>query len=349
MSLTKSAREHLSPAASAQAYHGALDQFGQHLQRFAERRTGRGPDRLLRSVVWDQEPHGITDWLDDPDCCDVSAHIYPGVRRTLEAVFSGDPLEPGLGTGESPNGGRITEVTLCWGIGSGKSFLTALAIQYILHRLGCMRDPATALGLAPRSEVVIANVSVNEDQAKNVIFSDVMERIRGSKWFEHNFLPQPGVRSELRFPKRVRVFPGNSTSKKVLGLNVIASVIDEAAFHAEVKDSARAYANPENPDNFSGATELYAALQARGQSRFGDKYLMFLVSSPLFMGDFIQTKLQEFAQGAKGMLAGHAAQWEIKPVSAYPSGESFFIDPLTKRIYDRIPEDFTGEVKRWER
>ena len=94
---------------------------------------------------------------------------------------------------------------------------------------------------------------------------------------------------------------------------------------------------------------MYSALKARGQSRFGENYLLFVVSSPLYVGDFIQGQLEQYARGAPNMLAGHAAQWEIKPATAYTSRESFFVDAYSKAIHREIPADWKGEIRRWKR
>lgn len=305
-------------------------------------------------VAWEQDPLPIGEWLRDPYHCDVAGvwpdgPIYPKIAEVLEIVFSGDPLAPDLATGPAPHGGRINEVALCWGIGSGKSFLTGLATAYVLYRLGCMRDPAVALGLAPGSDVVITNVSISESQAKRVVFGEISKRTQ-APWFQDHFARDPRVSSELRFPKNLRVYPGNSTSDRVLGLNVVMGIIDEAAFHGEVERSTRAYLTAESTTGYSAAVELYHALQERAQSRFGDRYLLMIISSPLFPGDFIQQQLKRAALGAPGMYAGHAAQWEVRPPAKYGDSEaSFYIDPVTLQIHDEIPEGFSGTVRRWER
>ena len=130
-----------------------------------------------------------------------------------------------------------------------------------------------------------------------------------SLWFMERFEPKV-LRRELRFPKDVVVISGNSAETYPLGYNVMGAIIDEASWLLETASGQR-----------DSAEEIYNAIQRRIRSRFLDKGLLIMISSPRHREDFLERKLAEAERNPK-IYASRKATWELKPVGTH-CGETF--------------------------
>lgn len=212
------------------------------------------------------------------------------VLRTLEEVFSG----------------QYTEAAICWGIGSGKSFFSSLAISYLVHRTLCLRNPQEHYGLVPGTTIGFLNMASSAHQAQRVVFGEIKNRIGNSPWFQRFCRDQLKILSgEIRFPKNVVVVTGSSAETCPLGYNLLGAVLDEAAWLTETADGQH-----------DAAEEIYYALQRRIRSRFFDQGLLVLISSPRHVGDFMERKLAE-AETNPRLYASRKALWEVKPPRLY--------------------------------
>ena len=265
----------------------------------------------LGQRVYDERPVGVRRFVTEAEYLGLGGNVYPAILDTLGRVFAR----------------KYQEVVLCWGIGSGKSYLCSLALLYMLYRTLCLRDPQQYYRLAAGSEISIVNVGPTARVAEKVIFGEVRELVRRSPWFAEKYPPDPRVRRELRFAKNVSVIPGNSSELFPLGLNVLAATMDEASFFVETLDGTR-----------ETAEEVYLALQRRVKSRFGEKGLMLIASSPRHEEDFIMRKVAE-AETNPALYASRQATWEVKPKSRF-CGKTFEHRGL------QIPTEFKPEFDR---
>ncbi len=194
------------------------------------------------------------------------------------------------------------------------SFLTSMAFCYMVYWTLNLRDPQTYFGLAPGSHIVWLNQSINESQARRVVFHEVRERIIQAPWFRtHGYMPNPRVKSELLFPKGIVIFPGNSSLTFPAGYNVLGGVIDEAAWFTEpIPGSER-----EDP-----ASAIYDSILRRIKSRFGNRSgLLLAISNPRHEDDFIERsyRFARFGDPERGIpppprtYASYAALWHSKP------------------------------------
>ena len=259
--------------------------------------------------AYEEEPAGIREFIEAPEYLGLKGEAYPAIVDVLEEIFEGD----------------YEEAALCWGIGAGKSYAASLAVTYMLHRTLCLEEPQLYYGLGSGSTICFMNMSTNGDQARRVVFGEIMRRIQRSPWFERY---EPKIMSrELRFPKDVVVISGNSAETYPLGYNVLGAVIDEASWLME-SDGGRTDA----------AEEIYNALQRRIRSRFLNNGLLLMISSPRHRGDFLERKLEE-AKTYDRIFALRRATWEIKPASAF-CGETFECEGM------QIPVEFQPEFER---
>lgn len=234
---------------------------------------------------WQQPPAQIAEFVTSPIYLDLGGEVYPQVLDTLQELFSGG----------------YSEAALCWGIGSGKSWLAALALMYMAHRVLCLRNPQAHFRLSPGSQIALVIMGPSSRQVRSVIFADIAALIRRSPWFQRNFPPAATRADSLDLPKNVTITAGNSADTAVLGYNVLAAVIDEAAWLTETLDGRR-----------QSADDIYTALQRRIKSRFGDRGMLLMVSSPRHSSDFIMSKLAEAEQNPR-IYASQKPVWDVKP------------------------------------
>ena len=259
--------------------------------------------------AYEEEPASIRRFIEAPEYLGLADEVYPAIVDTLEEIFEGG----------------YQEAALCWGIGAGKSYAASLAVSYMLHRTLCLREPQRFYGLGTGSTICFMNMSTNGEQARRVVFGEVLSRIERSPWFKGH---EAKVMSrELRFPKDVVMLSGNSAETYPLGYNVLGGVIDEASWLLE-SDGGRVDA----------AEEIYNALQRRIRSRFLDKGLLIMISSPRHRGDFLERKVEEATRVAS-VYASRRATWEIKPPGVF-CGETFECDGMA------IPVEFKPEFDR---
>ncbi|HEY3398192.1 MAG TPA: hypothetical protein VGM19_11110 [Armatimonadota bacterium] len=291
-----------------------LDSASAHLSRMS-------PTWRETLLSYEQPPAPLREFVESPLYLNLEGRVYPQVLETLEAVFT-----PG------PTGATYTEAAICWGIGSGKSFLSSLALSYLLHRTLCLRDPQSHYGLAPGSQIAFLIMGASATQAQRVVFSEVRRRVTDSPWFRafcgKDLQP---LATEIRFPKQVFLVAGNSAETCPLGYNLLGAVLDEAAWLTETADG-----------RYDAAEEIYHALQRRIHSRFFDQGLLLLISSPRHVGDFIERKLAE-AERSPRLYASRRAIWEVKPARLY-RGETFDFADLKVPVEYR--EDFERNPER---
>jgi len=259
--------------------------------------------------AFEEEPAPIREFITGRDYLGLADEVYPAVVEVLAEIFEGG----------------YTEAALCWGIGAGKSYTASLAIAYQLHRVLCLANPQRHYGIGEGSTISFLNMSTNGEQARRVVFGEILSRIRRSPWFER-YEPRM-LQREWRFPKDVVVISGNSAETYPLGYNVLGAVIDEASWLLEADGGRR-----------DSAEEIYNAVQRRIRSRFLDAGLLMMISSPRHRGDFLERKLEE-AEQSPGVYASRKAIWEVKPAGCY-CGETFECDGI------EVPVEYRPEFKR---
>jgi len=283
-------------------YATPLADWRPQLEALSQRLSRISPTWREMSEAYEQPPAPVAEFVRSPLYLNLGDRVYPTVCRTLEALCSGS----------------YQEAAICWGIGAGKSFLSSLAITYLVHRTLCLRDPQGFYGLAPGSALAFLNMGASATQAQRVVFGEIKNRINGSPWFQRfcgiKTKENPGgmeiMSGEIRFPKDILVVTGNSAETCPLGYNLLGAVLDEAAWLTETQDGRH-----------DAAEEIYHALQRRIRSRFFDRGLLVLISSPRHAGDFIERKLAEAADNPR-LYASRRALWEVKPPGLY-CGEGF--------------------------
>ena len=264
---------------------------------------------LVEHPEYEQKVVDIRTFIDGEDYLNCRKECWDSIKDDLEALFSINH----------------TEAVLCQAIGSGKGYAASIIIAYQVYRILCLKDPQAFFRLARGSQIYFINMSVNAEQSRKVVFVEIKARIDNSPWFRKFYPPDPDIKSELRFPKGIVIFPGNSKETFPLGYNIFGGVMDEAAWYTDI-------------ETHDVAEEMFNTLHSRIKNRFGDKGLLVIISSPRYADDFIEKKMKE-AETNKKIFARRKKLWESKPLSAF-SGE--WIDFAGYKI----PADFETEAKR---
>ncbi len=197
---------------------------------------------------------------------------------------------------------NITEVQALLGSGSGKSFFVCNMLAYMTHELLSYINPQEYFGLVTGTPIAIINMSVNAPQALNVIFRfyvSLIERIEafrnikkkadivwentkkkksfdGSENFDSEYYEQ--AKGQITFlNKHILAISGHSKASSVFGYAVYAGAIDEMSWI----DPEGAYKMVgDSLDALTPAEEIYAGLTKARKSRFKDKGLIALISTP---------------------------------------------------------------------
>lgn len=264
---------------------------------------------LLEHPEYEHRVVGIREFIDSPEYLNCGRECWPSIKDDLEELFKGN----------------YTEAVFCQAIGSGKSYASSIIIAYLAYRLLCLKDPQSYFGLARGSHIYFLNMSIRAEQSRKVVFGEIKSRIDNSPWFRTYCPPNPDIRSELQFPKNIIIFPGNSKETFPLGYNIFAAIMDEAAWYVDT-------------DNHDVAEDMFNALHSRIKNRFGDKGALVMISSPRYVDDFIETKMEE-AETNKQIFARRKMLWESKPAHCF-SGRWIDFEGY------KIPAEFETEARR---
>lgn len=230
----------------------------------------------------------------DPQYLGLEGQVFPEVVRSLEELIRGG----------------YPEAVVCWGIGSGKSYLASIGLSYMIHSMLCLKDPQKTLGLADGAAVTFVVAAPTARHSRDIVYGQVGRLVKGSPWFSEHAAGMRMTATEMEFPKGILVASGNSSATFATGYNVFGAVIDEAAwFPANVEEGREQ------------VEELYYALRHRIASRFAGRGLLLMISSPRTAGDFFDRRLRS-AMDDDRVFTSHRPVWEVRPVAS--ESEGFF-------------------------
>jgi hypothetical protein len=220
------------------------------------------------------------------------------------------------------------------GLGAGKSFSASIGMEYGLYVLSTMRDPARWLSTFPGvqissgSEIVLINASAaGANQSEKVVYAETFQRVMASPYFARHFEPYPDKQSELLFPHRIRMSPSTSKWQSVLGFNLFAYALDEAAFGIG--------GGGENAQTADSVAELFLNLDRRRRSRFGNLGFGGMFTSPGSEHSFVEVMAGEEGLDQSSVYVARVTTWDAKG-EVVPGAQVFLLDadPDVMRILD---------------
>jgi len=186
------------------------------------------------------------------------------------------------------------EVILQLGKGSGKDYMSTIAVSYLVYLLLCLKDPAKYFGKPPGDSIDIINIAINAEQARNVFFKGFKKRIEDSPWFVGKYRP---TAQAITFDKSITCHSGHSERESWEGYNVICVILDEIAGFGNESTSGN--------ENAKTAQAIYNMYRGSVDSRFPDYGKVILLSFPRFKGDFIQQSYDRVIADKETVIRSH--------------------------------------------
>ena len=297
------------------SHEGALEAILQEAFDEELAHAVRTPGDLSDPMLYlDNElPVDVLSFVDDPYLSGEPVELDDEVRKVLWDIW--DP--------------EIREVDLEIGKGSGKSEICITSQLYGAYLLTRMKDPHRFFGLAKHSIISSINVSINEKQAKRVVFKGVKDKIESSPYFR--LLKPVPLTEEIRFPGNISLFCGHSGSKAFLGYATIFAVMDEVNYMMDTNKR-------------SVAEELYGMLSGSMKTRAPKHYKLVSVSSVTLGSTWLHQRIEEAKR--QGDTYTRRVPMEIKVLSTNPNGSVFLEvsseDQSTKEEIRRVVREQEG-------
>lgn len=237
------------------------------------------------------------------------------------------------------------EVIMTGATSIGKTFMTAMALTYMIAQIGNYNEPHKWLGASSAGAIVIINMSITALKAKEVIYTRVKTMVDSSPYFREKFVRDYRLVDSLvwRLSQNPREMvertgpilmfkPGTGDSLSALGDDIYAGAGDELNFFRVIEQSKRSFG-----ESFDPAQRLYDVVSRRMKGRFSAGGLplgkFFLLSSAQYPDDFIERRIREAEEAGeigKTVKVIRKSIWAAKR-GVFVSGVPFF-NPRTFRV-----------------
>lgn len=270
----------------------------------------------LMGYTYKHWPVGVRQFIEEQPYLGLKGQVYPRLLDDLEELFEGDYIE----------------AVLTGSIGWGKSTFAEIAMARMIYEVSCFHNPQKVYGLMDGTVIAFINVSISKRNAEKVVYHGIRSKLVNSAYFTDMFPIQPNIRSELRLPNNVWVFPVASEETALIGYNVFGGVMDEVNFMSVIENSKRTGGLGGTYDK---AVSLQEALIRRMKSRYSQKGklpgVLVQVSSSKYPEDYTERRIEEAADDPQ-IFVRRYAQWDTLPKDRY-CGKNFYVslgDTLTR-------------------
>ena len=276
---------------------------------------------------YQHKPVTMREFLENPNFVNTQDSPRPYNKKLLIDIFdSGNTFQ------DFENLGKYEEALYIAGVGAGKSFCGSVAIVYTIYRLLCLRNPQEYFHMAKGTRIAFINISKSFNQAKDVVFGEIKNRLQNNKWLQTFYPQDPRIKSKIRMPKNIYILPIGSNEEAPLGYNIFGAVIDEASFHTMTKDK-------------DYAEESYNQIKKRIRSRFLSRGKLFIITSPRYVYDFAEKKFAEEKDNPK-VFKRRTPLWEAMPPETF-SGQKFDIgNYLSAFKGTMVPIEYEDEFRQ---
>lgn len=239
----------------------------------------------LQDNPFEETPVDVITFVESPDFLGQPelSEIQYDIVRAMSQIYKKEDLEMLMGQEGVDYYKKYTknEAILQLGKGSGKDFVSTVAVAFIVYKLLCLKDPARYYGKPSGDAIDILNVAINAQQAKNVFFKGFKTKIERSPWFAGKYYSKI---DSIEFDKTITVYSGHSERESHEGLNLLVAVLDEISGFAQEVGTGN--------DQGKTAENIYRAFRGTVDSRFPDLGKVIMLSFPRYPGDFISTKYE---------------------------------------------------------
>lgn len=306
---------------------------------------------LLAGDEFDEKPVTLEQFVTDENYLGLphlSQYQYQAIRA-MSQIYKESTLVNVFGHEEGTKRWNQTcnEVILQLGKGSGKDYMSTIAVAYMVYLLLCLKDPAKYFGKPPGDSIDILNIAINAEQAKNVFFKGFKTRLDKSPWFQGKYTPTAGA---VTFDKGITCHSGHSERESWEGYNVLCVILDEISGFSIESTSGH--------DQAKTGSAIYDMYRASVDSRFPDFGKVVLLSFPRYKNDYIQQRYEAVIASKKVITRDHhfkldetisdeveqnkfSVEWEEDHIEAYKFPRVFALKRPTWEINPtRKIEDF---------
>ena len=146
------------------------------------------------------------EFMESRDYLNQKKSLRPAVKKALLGFYE--------------NYDNTIEVVFGGATGIGKTYMAAIVMLFMVYRLSCYHNPQLEFFLAPGTSIVFSVQSASLNLAKKVAFDAIGGLCKQSNYFMQHFMYDKNVRTELRFPKGIYLFPLSGADTAALGLNL---------------------------------------------------------------------------------------------------------------------------------
>lgn len=198
-------------------------------------------------------------------------------------------------------------------IGLGKSFVSVIAMLYMLYRMLCLKDPYLHYGLQPIDKITFSFINITLDAAKGVAWSKCQELIQASPWFLSKGRVSKSLQPIWQPSKNIELIYG-SQPRHIIGRALFSNFCDEISFIPNLDINKQK----------EKAKLLISSADARMQSRFmrGEKLptLHILASSKRTDQSFLESYIEMKQKNeSKTTLIVDEPQWIVRPDKDSPN------------------------------
>lgn len=306
---------------------------------------------LQDNPAFEERPATIHDFVYSKKYLNIGARVRPGVMKILEDIF-----------GDVVSGLRLSDYQRCMftgAIGVGKTTFASIAIPYMAHWVLCLKDPQEFFELLPGSRIAFMQMSTTRDQARQVVFGDIIARIENSEWFKTKYPHDPNWKTQIRWEsKNIWILPGDSKETTFEGYNILGGILDEADSHTITKDKDYAEVGF---DTINGRIQSRFVDNTPG-SKGGNRGLLIVVGQMKKQNGFAHKIYKQFTEDPDALVE-RMTIWESFGWDKYlnPDGtrNSFYFDIRTRQFVEHwlgkslgddpnileIPETFRAQFK----
>lgn len=272
---------------------------------------------LIENPHFRERPASVAEFL-GPRYLDIDAGVRQSIKDMLVEIIGEEP------SAQKPT--RFEHAMSTGGIGIGKTTVASIVLPYLCHWCLCLNDPQDFFGLLPGSRIAFMMMSTTESQARQVLFSDIKERLAYSPWFKR-FPIDKNFKRQIRFDNNIWIIPGDSRETTFEGYNILGGILDEADSHQVTKEKDYARVG-------------YETITNRISSRFGDKGFLLVIGQMKKTVGFAAEIFEEYSNDPKKyvnrMTIWESRGWEFYRDPDTGKLETFFYDPLRKQVVPSV-------------
>jgi len=301
--------------------------------------TGMGYTEQGKKIIWDFTPVNIVEFIKGKQYLNLGQSVRQNVLEDLTIIFGLDPfvIAP-----------KYNYAIFSEAVGTGKTFRQAIMALYIAYKLLCLHDPIDYFNtlakpgqpkLSPDTKLAVILMAVTADNARKVIYTEIGNKLANSPWFKKHYPPVHRIKTERQFDprpddfskledriyKNVYIIPGSSSEYAAVGYNIIMAIIDEATLFEDTKDASLAGGTDRNDQ----AEIVYATLDSRITSRFGDQGLLAIAGNPKHEEDFLERHAADAAGREDVYIVTRRPVWQ----STYPEFDPDKLDSFGRPVY----------------